>query len=144
MNDSRTPTKVKPATHAASGHRTLSTTRNVEDKKTAYRLRGLPSTCDLRAVEILATRVLNLENDIIVKVCSLADSPYPRQGKIAILEFSKTPSCLFRHDVRDEWCFNNIPGYEKEHNADISLIFDTHFRGFTPLHSENDINCEVE
>jgi hypothetical protein len=122
----------------------VSEIQNVEDKKIAYRLRGLPSTCDRRAVEILASRALNLENDINVEVCSLADSPYRRQEKIAILEFSNTPSYLFPHAGRDQWCFANIRGYEQEHNADISLVLDTHFRGFTPLHSENDICCEVE
>ena len=95
-------------------------------------------------MEILATSALNLEDDIIVKAYSLADSPHPQQGKIAILEFSKTPSRLFPNDFQDEWRFDNIRGYEQEHNADISLVFDTHFRGFTPLHSENDIDCEVE
>ena len=95
-------------------------------------------------MEILAHRALNLENGIIVKVCSLADSPYPRQGKVATLEFSNTPSCLHPDAVRDEWYFDNIRGCEQEHNADVSLVLDTHFRGLTPLHSENDIDCEAE
>jgi hypothetical protein len=95
-------------------------------------------------VEILASGALNLESDINVEVRSLADSPYPQQGKIAILEFSNTPSYLIPRVGQDQWCFANIRSYEQEHNADISLVFDTHFRGFTPLHSENDICCEVE
>lgn len=144
MNDHRATTEVKPATYAASGHRTVSKIRNVEDKRIAYRLRGLPSTCDRRAVVILASRALNLENDINVEVCSLADSPYPRQGKIAILEFANIPTYLFPHAGQDQWCLTNIRGSEQEQNADLSLVFDTHFRGFTPLHSENDICCEVE
>jgi hypothetical protein len=93
---------------------------------------------------MLASRALNLEKGIIVKVCSLADSPYPQKGKVATLEFSNTPSCLPPDAIRDEWIFENICGIEEEPNKAISLIFDTHFRGFTPLHSENDIHCEVE
>jgi hypothetical protein len=118
--------------------------RNVEDKTITYRLKGLPPTCDRGAVEILTDRALNLEKGIAVKVCSLADSPYPQQGKVATLEFSNTPSCLLPDAVQDEWIFDNIRGIEQEHNAVISLVFDTHFRGFTPLHSENDIHCEIE
>ena len=95
-------------------------------------------------MKVLAKRALNIENDATVKVCSLADSPYPQQEKIAILEFLNTPSCLFPHAGRDEWCFDNVRGYGQERNADISLVFDTHFRGFTPLQSENDTRCEVE
>jgi hypothetical protein len=122
----------------------LSTVPSGEDKKITYRLRGLPSTCDRGAVEILADRALNFEKGVIVKVCSIADSPYPQQGKVATLEFSNTPSCLLPDAVRDEWVFDNIRGIEPEHNTVISLIFDTHFRGFTPLHSESDGHCEVE
>jgi hypothetical protein len=95
-------------------------------------------------VEILANSALNLEKGIVVKVCSLADSPYPQQGKVATLEFSNTPSSLLPDAGRDEWVFDNIHGIEPEHHTVISLVFDTHFRGFTPLHSENDIRCEVE
>jgi hypothetical protein len=129
---------------ATSRRRTTPTVRNVEDKKVTYRLRGLPPTCDRGAVEILTNRALNLEKGTTVKVCSLADSPYPQQGKVATLEFSNTPSCLRPDAVQDEWIFDNIHGIEQEHNAVISLVFDTHFRGFTPLHSENDMHCEVE
>jgi hypothetical protein len=55
--------------------RAMSTVRNGEDKKITYRTKGLRSTCDRGAAEILANRALNLEKGIIVKVCSLADSP---------------------------------------------------------------------
>jgi hypothetical protein len=144
LNAPRTLTEVKPEARATSRHRTLPKARNGEDKKITYRLRGLPSTCDRGAVEILANRALNLEKGVVVKVCSLADSPYPQQGKVATLEFSNTPSCLLPDAVRDEWIFDNIRGIEQEHNTAISLVFDTHFRGFTPLHSENDIHCEAE
>ena len=144
MNSPHTLTEVKPAPKATSRRRTLSAALHGEDKKITYRLRGLPSTCDRGAVETLANKALNLEKGTIVKVCSLADSPYPQQGKVATLEFSNTPSCLLPDAVRDEWIFDNIRGIEEEHSKVISLVFDTHFRGFTPLHSENDMHCGVE
>ena len=108
-----------------------------------YRLRGIPVNYSLQGVESLVRDVLELGDVIKVEVRSLADSPYPQPEKVATLNFSSTPSRLCGGPNPDEWCFD-IPHDGQQEQARICLVFDTHFRGFTPLHAERDADCKIE
>jgi len=121
-----------------SGRHLPSTTQKARDKTITYRLQGIPKNQDEHGVEALVKKALKLESDIDVKVCSLARSPYPQDGKIATLNFSKTPNCL---SDEGEWKFS-LRQKEGENHTEVTLIVDTHFRGFTPLQSDSD--CVIE
>jgi len=112
-------------------------------KVMTYRLRGIPINYSLQGVESLVEDILELGGEIKVEVRSLADSPYPQREKVATLNFSSTPSRLCGGLDQDEWCFD-IPHDGQWEQAKIYLVFDTHFRGFTPLHAERDADCKVE
>jgi hypothetical protein len=112
-------------------------------KVTTYRLRGIPVNYSLQDVESLVGDILELGNEIKVEVRSLANSPYPRHERIATLDFSTPPGRLCGDRHQDEWCFN-IPRDGRPGQTKIDLVFDTHFRGFTPLHAERDGDCKIE
>jgi hypothetical protein len=129
--------KIRPSSSIGSK------TQNKEPKSITYRLRGIPHYRKVPGVESLVRRALELENDVQVQVQSLASSPYMQNGKIATLRLSRIPVCLSSDISRGEWLFD-VPDDEQQGHPAISLVFDTHFRGFTPLHSEDDADCEIE
>jgi hypothetical protein len=129
--------KIRPSSSIGSK------TQNKEPKSITYRLRGIPHYRKVPGVESLVRRALELENDVQVQVQSLASSPYMQNGKIATLRLSRIPVCLSSDISRGEWLFD-VPDDEQQDHPVISLVFDTHFRGFTPLHSEDDADCEIE
>ncbi|KAL7937552.1 hypothetical protein V8C35DRAFT_183222 [Trichoderma chlorosporum] len=98
---------------------------SAQNKAVTYRLRGVPSKLEEQDVKELVKKALTLENDIIVDINSLADDPSRRGEKIATLEFSQRPQ---------EACLNR----------QIFLLFDTHFRGLTPLHTRSDAECNID
>ncbi|KAJ4856068.1 ankyrin repeats (3 copies) domain-containing protein [Trichoderma breve] len=81
-----------------------------------------------------------------VVVHSLAISPIEKISKVATLSFHTLPNCL-SDCSRNEWVFN-LPADETSEEDGFSrrksLVFDTHFSGFTPLqHTKND-DCYVD
>jgi hypothetical protein len=130
--------KIAQATNEPSRGRTPSTIQKATGEAITYRLRGIPQNQDERGVEALIREALKLESDIDVKVCSLAESPYSKDWKIATLNFSNTPNCL---SDKDEWPFT-LRRNDEENHTEYNLVMDTHFRGFTPLQSDSD--CIVE
>ncbi|KAK5189085.1 hypothetical protein LTR96_011245 [Exophiala xenobiotica] len=62
-----------------------------------------------------------------------------RKEKVATVAFVRTPDFAVQEPLRDEWQLD-IPCDQDENKGydNISLVFDTHFRGFTPLHSKRD------
>ncbi|KAK1237949.1 hypothetical protein MKX08_002528 [Trichoderma sp. CBMAI-0020] len=108
-----------------------------------YRLRGVPSKVERHDVKELVKKVLALEDDITVNINSLADDPSRHGEKVATLDFSKTPVSLSKPTDNAEWKFLT---YDHESNdyGKITLLFDTHFRGLTPLHSSSDVDCTID
>lgn len=108
-----------------------------------YRLRGVPSRLEQHDVKELVKKALALEDDITVNINSLADDPSRYGDKIATIDFSKTPGSLSKQTDNAEWKFST---YDHQSNGrrKITLLFDTHFRGLTPLHSSSDTECTIE
>lgn len=117
--------------------------RDVTIKSVAYRLRGVPSELEPNDVKDLVKIVLALEDDIAVDVNSLADDPSRHGEKIATLEFSKTPRSFSKQTGNAEWRFSTKDNQWNDRGK-ITLLFDTHFRGLTSLHSKSDVECTIE
>lgn len=116
---------------------------SAQNKAVAYRLRGVPSKLEEQDVRELVKKALVLENDIIVHINSLADDPSRHGEKIATLEFSKTPRSLSKETGNAEWKFS-VHDSQWNDRGKISLLFDTHFRGLTSLHTSSDAECTID
>ncbi|KAL7780982.1 ankyrin repeat protein [Trichoderma afarasin] len=117
------------------------------DRYQNFRLRGIPCECETRAdVRELVKRILSIEAGASVVVHSLAISPIEQISKVATLSFHALPECL-SDCSRNEWVFN-LPVDETSGEDDFSrrksLVFDTHFSGFTPLQHTKDNDCYVD
>lgn len=110
---------------------------------TTYRLRGIPYHSDRSYAQRLIRGALNLNDDVEINIRSFADGPfrYGQRGKVATLTFSEVPPLLMSTD--SEWKLE-YSDYKTKSESTTNLIFDTHFHGFTPLHVDNDADCEVE
>lgn len=117
------------------------------DRHQNFRLRGIPCECQTRAdVRELVKRILSIAAAASVAVHSLAISPVEQNSKVATLSFHALPDCL-SDCSRNEWVFNpsaDEASDEDGFNRRKSLVFDTHFSGFTPLQHTKDDDCYVE
>ncbi|KAL7895102.1 hypothetical protein HDV64DRAFT_287730 [Trichoderma sp. TUCIM 5745] len=118
-------------------------TPDATTKFVTYRLRGIPSKLEQHDVKELVKQVLALEDNIIVDVNSLANDPSRHGEKVATLDFSKTPVSLSKQTDSAEWKFSTYDHQSNGHGK-ITLLFDSHFRGLTPLHSSNDAECTID
>jgi hypothetical protein len=112
-----------------------------------FRLRGIPREYQSRAdVCELVKSTLSIEPSESVAVHSLAISPVEHNSKVATLSFHALPDRL-SNGSRNEWVFN-LPADETldedGFSRRTSLVFDTHFSGFTPLQHTKDDDCHVE
>ena len=117
------------------------------DRHQNFRLRGIPSEYQSGAdVRELVKRILSIEPGVSVAVHSLAISPVEQNSKVATLSFHALPDRL-SGGSRNEWVFN-LPADESPDKDGSSrrksLVFDTHFSGFTPLQHTKDDDCHVE
>lgn len=127
---------------AETAKKNVQTPQTQHSGAVAYRLRGTPSNLEQHELKALVKRVLVLEDDITIVVNSLADDPSRHGEKIATLEFSKTPGRLSKQANNAEWKFSIYDN--RLNDRKITLLFDTHFRGLTPLHSRSDAECTIE
>ena len=119
----------------------ISNGSNVNNSKTTvtYRVRGIPCEWDQNLFEALLTKVLCPTSSAGINVCSLAKTPYAKKENVATVVFLTTPGFAVQEPLRDEWRLDiSCDADECQGVSNISLVFDTHFRGFTPLHSERD------
>jgi hypothetical protein len=107
-----------------------------------FRLRSIPIEYETRnEVCSLLQKTLGLEPSACSTVYSLALCPVTHNSKTATVSFPSIPESLSDRS-RDEWVFplsedNNI-GFGR------SLVFDTHFAGFTPFQRSRDEDCHIE
>ncbi|KAL7928945.1 ankyrin repeat protein [Trichoderma chlorosporum] len=112
-----------------------------------FRLRGIPCECETRAdVRELVKRILSIEAGTSVVVHSLAISPIEQISKVATPSFHALPDCL-SDCSRNEWVFS-LPAdetlCENSFSRRKSLVFDTHFSGFTSLQHTKDVDYHVD
>lgn len=117
------------------------------DSHRNFRLRGIPCEYQSRVdVRELVKGILSVEPGASVVIHSLAINPVDHISKVATLSFHTPPNCL-SDSSRNEWVFN-LPTDESSDWDDSSrrksLVFDTHFSGFTPLQHTKDDDCHVE
>ncbi|KAL1649447.1 hypothetical protein SLS58_001502 [Diplodia intermedia] len=108
-----------------------------------FRLRGIPASVESqKQVRDLVRAALKLDEDSEIAVHSLARNPLENDSRIATLTFGDDPPRLLR-EPRTEWTCSLPEGNEDEAEkwGPRRLIFDTHFRGFTPLHRADDSEC---
>ncbi|KAF5264692.1 hypothetical protein FOXYS1_4515 [Fusarium oxysporum] len=107
-----------------------------------FRLRGIPHEYETRGeVCSLIQKIFALEPNASPTVYSLALSPTDRNSKIATLSFPSIPDCLSDR-LKTEWFFNLSEGADIDFGR--SLVFDTHFTGFTPFHRASDKDCHID
>ncbi|KAM5362835.1 hypothetical protein ACJA88_002343 [Fusarium oxysporum] len=107
-----------------------------------FRLRGIPHEYETRGeVCSLIQKIFALEPNASPTVYSLALSPTDRNSKIATLSFPSIPDCLSDR-LKTEWNFNLSEGADIDFGR--SLVFDTHFTGFTPFHRASDKDCHID
>lgn len=119
------------------------------DRHQNFRLRGIPCEYQSRAdVRELVKSTLSIEPGESVVVHSLAISPVDHNSKVATVSFDALPDRLSNSNgSRNEWVIN-LPADETPDGDGFSqrtsLVFDTHFSGFTPLQHTEDYDCHVE
>jgi hypothetical protein len=113
------------------------------DRHRNFRLRGIPCGYESRAeVRELVKSILFIEPGASVTVHSLAIDPVQHNGKVATLSFCTLPDCLSDGSI-NQWVFA-LPMDEALDENGLSLVFDTHFSGFTPLQHTKEDDCHVE
>lgn len=116
------------------------------DRYRNFRLRGIPDSFQNRKqVRELVRTALQLDEGAAIAVHSLARNPLEHYSRIATLTFGNSLPAVLKGS-RSEWSCA-IPDYdenEAERWGPQRLVFDTHFRGFTPLHRTDDNECTTE
>lgn len=100
---------------------------------TTYRLQGISAENNIEEIPKLLREAWDIPESIRVEVHSLAANPRRPEKKIATVSFNRTPEFL-RSSKETYWVSM----------VNDKLVLDTHFRGFTPLHSGSDSNCVLE
>lgn len=117
------------------------------DRYRNFRLRGIPCEYQSRAdVRELVKSVLSIGPGASLAVHSLATSPVDRHSKIATLSFNSLPDRLSDSSANEwefELCADEAPDGD-DFGQKRSLVFDTHFTGFTPLQRTTDDECHLE
>lgn len=98
-----------------------------------YRLQGIPADTDMSEIPKLLREAWDIPESIKVEVHSLAANPCRPEKKIATVSFSGIPKFL-QSSTETFWVST----------VNDKLVLDTHFRGFTPLHSDSDSTCFLE
>jgi hypothetical protein len=103
-----------------------------------YRVRGLPANTKKKVSELLKSMLG--EEDLGMRIRSLAPDAYDPQHNVATVIFKKRPKVLAPN--MSEWRFPISPqtnsSDEEQVVRDDEIIIDTHFHGFTALSSFKD------
>lgn len=109
---------------------------------TNFRVRGIPLVHEKKeSIRQLIKQTLDLHPETIINVHSLAVSPSDGTSRIATLSFPQIPAC-FLDKSRNEWPFHVRDGEDLD--LSNSIVFDTHFRGFTPFQRASSDDCHGE
>lgn len=104
---------------------------------TVLRVRGLPSNTSSGEVTTLIERSLEIGPEAFgLKITSLAEDPYQAKKQVATLMFLARVPPLFNTSTVKEWSINvSVANWSSKGERDLSLTFDTHFRGLTALNT---------
>lgn len=104
---------------------------------TVLRVRGLPSNTSSGEVTTLIERSLEIGPEASgLKITSLAEDPYQAKKQVATLVFLARVPPLFNTSTVKQWSINvSVANCSSEDDRDLSLTFDTHFRGLTALNT---------
>jgi hypothetical protein len=137
--DRRIPTNIESQRKPLRSHHHGSTDQSLppipsdpEIPGKAYRVNGIPESCEKDDAISLLRLVLRLDRDIEIDIRSLATSQHPGE-KVMVVEFTSTPPAFSRGI--EEWNTK----FKLPNGESINFTIDTHFKGLTVLHSpEND------
>lgn len=110
-------------------------------KDLTYRVQGISLSVDITSLQKALELLLETQD---LHVESLAPSSITRQGQVATVRVANSAKLL---DTRDEWYIptDRTLIVETGSNRERMLSIDTHFRGFTPLHSPaSDVGHSLE
>ncbi|RFN45021.1 hypothetical protein FIE12Z_10749 [Fusarium flagelliforme] len=109
---------------------------------TNFRLRGIPLAYEKKeGIRELIKETLDLDPTTTINIHSVAISPSSQDSRTATLSFPDIPACLLDRS-RNEWTFHLKDGEDLDLSS--SIVFDTHFRGFTPFQRSNHDDCHVD
>lgn len=103
-----------------------------------YRVRGIPANAKNSTLRKLLKDILH-EDNLVVRIRSLAVDAYNPQYKVATVVFPERPKCLVSN--KSSWSFLIVPEMNSEDEdiaRDEEIVIDTHFHGFTALNSFED------
>lgn len=110
----------------------------VADSDKCFRVTGIPDDYDESQTGALLSRELDLDDDVLVQVLSFARNPLRQDEWIATLSFSQIPAELFK---RGQQHINLPPTSSESRGPPRQVVIDSHFEGFTPLHTAKDDEC---
>lgn len=117
------------------------------DSYVNFRLRGIPrALLDESHVRDLIHMVFSSVPRELIHVRSLADNPVEPNSRVATLNFATVPTPLSDRS-KDEWKVDFPENHKDAKHSTFrtrKLVFDTHFKGITPLHSKADEECPIE
>lgn len=110
--------------------------------QTTFRVRGLPPGCSKAEAETLVRSSLQMESESSIRVFvrSLAQASGSNE-LTATVDFSTLPSAIA--STADARYQQDFPVDRGEQDP-LYLTFDTHFDGWTPLHSTPDAQGKIE
>lgn len=101
-----------------------------------FRLQGISSEYREEDVkQLIQATLLRDDGECSFTVRSLARDPYRRNLKMATLDVPKPPK-LSGGNSNTEWQYQNEDG--------VSVVLDSHFTGFTALHTPSDSDWTME
>lgn len=112
------------------------------DSHLTFRLKGINKGSSKEEIEKLVKATLSVDEGTGVCIHSLAADPCQSDAMVATLSFQKLPEDFLSNKGKGEWC---VPVPEHLHYApNHHLFFDTKFHGFTPLHTCDEEDCQME
>lgn len=113
----------------------------VADGDKCFRVSGIPDGYSDSQIRALLARELHLDDDVLIEIFSLARSPLRQGERIATLSFSHIPAELSEHGQQHIDIPSTCPDSRGPRKQ---VILDSHFEGFTPLHTSEDDECYVD
>lgn len=120
---------------AGERNQNVATGRTTARSPVTYRLLGIPVEISETDIPNLLRKAWEIPESTEIWVHSLAANPHLPEEKVATISFSEVPTSI--QPLKDTEWVSRV-------NEDLELVLDTHFRGFTPLHSSPDENCSLE
>lgn len=103
-----------------------------------FRVQGIPGRYSREEIEQILREKLALADTSLVHIESLAVNPMRSSEAVATVSFSEIPALL---NGKTQYHIDLAPVASERRGR---IVLDTHFEGFTPLHSSRDDECTID